>query len=131
MDRYSKGVLYVLTIPDNFNDLYALPTEVTRSIKNYLMGGFPVRLDAPAQVALFAYDNHTFIVESYLDSQTDVKISVPDNFKHLKNLVTAEEFDSQPPTSTPMRWRRQDTFEKRASFNLHLLPHSYEVFEIE
>ena len=25
MDRYSKGILYVLTIPDNFNDLYRLP----------------------------------------------------------------------------------------------------------
>ena len=25
MDRYSKGMLYVWTIPDNFNDLYRLP----------------------------------------------------------------------------------------------------------
>ena len=29
MDRYSKGVLYVLTIPDNFADLYRLPPAVT------------------------------------------------------------------------------------------------------
>ncbi len=27
MDHYSKGILYVWTIPDNFNDLYRLPAE--------------------------------------------------------------------------------------------------------
>ncbi len=41
MDRYSKGVLYVLTIPDNFADLYRLPPAVTSAIKSYLMRGFP------------------------------------------------------------------------------------------
>jgi len=29
LNRYSKGVLYVWTMPDNFNDLYSLPPEVT------------------------------------------------------------------------------------------------------
>ena len=29
LNRYSKGVLYVWTMPDNFTDLYALPPEVT------------------------------------------------------------------------------------------------------
>ncbi len=70
MDRYSKGVLYVLTIPDNFADLYRLPPAVTSALKSYLMRGFPVRLDGPSQVALFAYDNNTFIVESYLPTET-------------------------------------------------------------
>ena len=62
MDRYSKGVLYVWSIPDNFNDLYRLPPEVAAAIRSYVMTGFPVRIDGPAQVALFAYDNNTFIV---------------------------------------------------------------------
>ena len=35
MDRYSKGILYVWTIPDNFNDLYRLPARVTGAIKNF------------------------------------------------------------------------------------------------
>lgn len=129
MDRYSKGVLYILTIPDNFNDLYTLPRAVTRAIKSYLMRGFPVRLDAPAQVALFAYDNQTFIVESYLDTQTDAKISLPENFAHLKNVVTGEELDGSAPL--PGHWRNQDVDERRVSFNVHLLPHSYEVFAME
>jgi hypothetical protein len=33
------------------------PRPVTSAIKNYVMRGFPVRLDGPGQVALFAYDN--------------------------------------------------------------------------
>ncbi len=132
MDRYAKGVLYIWTIPENFNDLYALPPEVTGAIKNYVMRGFPVRVDGPAQVALFAYDNHTFIVESFLPAETDVKVSVAGNFTQLKNLVTGETLNRQTQTKT--RWQRrngQGDDENRVSFNVHLPPHSYEVFAIE
>jgi hypothetical protein len=127
MDRYSKGVLYIWTIPENFTDLYALPSEVTGALKNYVMRGFPVRVDGPAQVALFAYDNNSFIVESYLSAATDVKISVAGNFTHLKNLVTGEMLDPQAQTQNP-RWNAQVNEENRVSFNVHLLPHSYSVF---
>ena len=127
MDRYSKGVLYIWTIPENFTDLYALPSEVTGALKNYVMRGFPVRVDGPAQVALFAYDNNSFIVESYLPTETDMKISVAGNFTHLKNLVTGEMLDPQAQTQNP-RWNAQVNEENRVSFNVHLLPHSYSVF---
>ena len=130
MDRYSKGVLYIWTIPENFTDLYALPSEVTGALKNYVMRGFPVRVDGPAQVALFAYDNNSFIVESYLSAATDVKISVAGNFTHLKNLVTGEMLDPQAQTQNP-RWNAQVNEENRVSFNVHLLPHSYGVFAAE
>ncbi|HTV63667.1 MAG TPA: hypothetical protein VMH30_13970 [Verrucomicrobiae bacterium] len=129
MDRYSRGVLYVWTIPDNFNDLYSLPPAVTTAIKNYVMRGFPVRLDGPAQVALFAYDNHTFIVESYLPTATDVNVSVTGNFLHLKNLVTSEVLDGQVQSVPPWQRRQNPDDEDRVSFSVHLQPHSYEVFE--
>ncbi len=132
MDRYSKGVLYVLTIPDNFADLYRLPPAVTGALKDYLMRGFPVRLDGPSQVALFAYDNHTFIVESYLPAETDVKVSVTGDFTKLRNLVTGEEIAGRKPERpTGLGPRRQMPVENREAFNVHLLPHSYEVFEME
>ena len=41
MDRYSKGIIYIWTIPDNYNDLYRLPVAVTSALKNYLLRGFP------------------------------------------------------------------------------------------
>ena len=129
MDRYSKGVLYIWTMPENFTDLYSLPPSVTSAIKNYVMRGFPIRLDGPGQVALFAYDNHTFIVESYLPAETDVKVSLTGNFTRLKNLVTGEVINSQAPTQGRGRWR--DAEESRISFNLHLPPHSYAVFAAE
>lgn len=135
MDRYAKGILYVqallyvLTIPDNFNELYALPPEVTTALKNYLMRGFPMRFDGPAKVALFAYDNHTFIVESYLDSPADVTVSVAGDFGHLKNIVTGESLEGRKPLRP--HWSRDNGDVPRFSFNVHLLPHSYEVFEME
>jgi hypothetical protein len=130
MDRYSKGVLYIWTMPDNFNDLYALPPEVTAAIKNYVMRGFPVRLDGPSQVALFAYDNQTFVAESYLPMETDVKISVAENFRHLKNLVTGETLTGQV-TPARRRWFQQDADPGKVSFTVHLLPHSYAAFKME
>jgi hypothetical protein len=129
MDRYSRGVLYIWTMPENFNDLYRLPPGVTGAIKNYVMRGFPVRLDGPGQVALFAYDNHTFIVESYLPAETDVKVSLTGEFTRLKNLVTGEVIAGSAPTQNRGRWR--DAEETRTSFNVHLQPHSYAVFAAE
>jgi hypothetical protein len=131
MDRYARGVLYIWTIPDNFNDLYTLPPEVTGAIKNFVMRGFPVRLDGPSRVALFAYDNHTFIVESYLPGETDVKISVTGNSTTLKNLVTGETINAQLPPPLPYGTRKNDNDENRASFTVHLQPHSYAVFAVE
>jgi hypothetical protein len=129
MDRYSRGILYIWTMPENFSDLYSLPPGVTGAIKNYVLRGFPIRLDGPGQVALFAYDNHTFIVESYLPAETDVKVSLTGNFTRLKNLVTGEVINGQAPTQSRGRWR--DNEESRMSFNVHLLPHSYSVFAAE
>jgi hypothetical protein len=129
MDRYGKGVLYIWTMPDNFNDLYRLPPEVLSAIKRYVMGGFPVRVDGPAHLALFAYDNHTFIVESYLPAETDVKVSLTGNSTRLKNLVTGEVLSGQAVARSPGRWRNPD--EGRMTFNIHLLPHSYAVFAAE
>ncbi|MGA2855064.1 MAG: hypothetical protein ABSE90_13160, partial [Verrucomicrobiota bacterium] len=83
LDRYSNGILYVLAVPDNFADLYRLPAAATGAVKNYLMRGFPVRLDGPAQVALFAYDNGAFIVENFSDAATDANISTLGNATKL------------------------------------------------
>ena len=131
MDRYSKGTIYVWTIPENFNDLYRLPTSVTTAIKNYVMAGFPMRLDGPSQVALFAYDNDTAVVESYLPTESTVRVSVSGDFTKLQNVVTGETLKPLPrPAFGPGRGgfggaRRQNAFE------VHVLPHSYVVLAAE
>jgi hypothetical protein len=126
MNRYGRGILYLWTIPDNFNDLYKLPAPVTAAIKNSVMRGFPVRLDGPGQVALFAYDNNTFIVESYLPVETDATVSVAGEFANLRNLVTGGEITAE--ASGEGRWQ---VGADRVSFRVHLLPHSYGVFTAE
>jgi hypothetical protein len=130
MDRYAKGVLYVWTIPENFSDLYLLPPGVTSAIKDQVMRDFPIRLDGASQVALFAYDNNTFIVESYLPVATDVKVSITGNFPQLRNLVTGETIPGQAPSEGRRRWQ-QINGANRTSFQIHLLPHSYAVFAAE
>jgi hypothetical protein len=135
-NRYSKGVLYIWTMPENFNDLYRLPTAVTTAVKNYIMPGFPVRLDGPSHVALFAYDNNTFVVQSFRDEEVDVTVSVLDTqVKQLRNLVTNVALNPQPlpPDPDPREFvrRRGPSRERRTAFTVHIPPHSYAAFAAE
>jgi hypothetical protein len=74
MNHYSKGTLYLWTMPENFGDLYKLPQPMVTRIKAYLFGDAPVSIDAPDHVALFTYDNSAFIVENYRGDTANVRI---------------------------------------------------------
>jgi hypothetical protein len=130
MDRYGKGTIYVWTIPDNPHHLYRLPPAVTGAIKDVLMKQFFVRIDGASEVALYAYDNRTFIVESYLDHETDVKVSVSEPVTKLHDLVTGAELTGRNPPAGRWLWRF-DGGERRKVFDVHLMPHSYCVFAAE
>jgi hypothetical protein len=108
------------------------PPKIHRIIKiqTIPLPDFPIRLDGASKVALFAYDNNTFIVESYLPVATDVKVSVTGNFTQLRNLVTGEAIPGQAASEVHHRWQ-QNADAARTSFNIHLLPHSYAVFAAE
>jgi len=95
-----------------------------------VMRDFPIRLDGASKVALFAYDNNSFIMESYLPTATDVKVSVVADFKNLRNLVTGEILAGEPALAH--HWRGRPVVEPdRTVFNVHLQPHSYAVFSAE
>jgi hypothetical protein len=130
MDRHSKGILYVLTIPENPNDLYSLPQAVLTQIKRYLLDGFPAEIDAPSKVSLFAYDNRTFVVESYLDTPTQVTVSTPSASGRLRNLATDELVDGKVPAS-PTNQRRRAPQPPHTEFHIELLPHSFAAFAEE
>jgi hypothetical protein len=126
LDRYSRGVLYVLNIPDNPGDLYELPQPVMKAIRGYLQADFPVRLDSPARVSLFAYDNDTFIVESFRSEPATVGVFVTGEHTKLHDVLTGEDVSAQtgaaatqggPPGEAP-----------RAAFTIQVPPHSYRVF---
>ena len=125
LNRYSRGVLYVLNIPDNPGDLYELPQPVMKAIRGYLQADFPVRLDSPARVSLFAYDNDTFVVESFRSQPATVGVFVTGGHTKLHDVLTGEEVSAGaagaaqggPPGEAP-----------RTAFNVQIPPHSYRVF---
>ena len=133
MNHYSKGIIYILTIPENISDLYNLPQGVVTAIKEYLQGDFPVRIGSPAQVALFAYDNNSFVIESYRPDTSDVTITLPGKGGKVRDAVTGESLAPLPqPTPDPNNWwAKQNPSAPKTDFRVQLLPHSYRVFAIE
>ncbi|HXQ80766.1 MAG TPA: hypothetical protein VN775_05615 [Opitutaceae bacterium] len=132
VDRYAKGSLYVWAIPDNFRNLYALPADVTTAIRDVLMKDFFVRIDGPSQVSLFAYDNNTFVAESFLPGPATVRVTVEGEYSTLRNLETGELIASYIPEVPRSPWRRRAPEESRKShFLVPLMPHSYAAFAAE
>ena len=121
-DAYSKGNVYLLVVPDNFADLYNLPVQVLNSIRqNLTQKAVPVRIQGPANVSLFIYDNNTFIVESFSDEDVDITVQCQTEGA-LKDLLSGEDVNG----SRVMQWGRSTSNER--SFRVHLKPHSYRVF---
>jgi hypothetical protein len=90
---YGKGNLYVLTIPDDFGDLYHYPPEVLKVLRETIAGDLPVVLDTAAKVGLFVYDNDTFIVESFVEHHQSVIITSGKPDVKLVNLVSGQELE--------------------------------------
>ena len=128
MDRYSKGILYILTIPENASDLYALPQAVLAAIRRYILFGFPVTIDAPSKLSLFAYDNNAFVVESFLDTPTDITISAEGAPSHLRNLASEE---TLPAEVASARRARNTQHAPHSDFKLTIQPHSFLAFTAE
>ena len=129
MDRYSKGILYVLTIPENANDLYSLPQPVLTAIRHYLLGTFPVQIDAPSKVSLFAYDNKRFVVESYLDSPVEVRITVPGADVKLRRIGSGEVINGV--NSAPAAPHSKRIESPQTNFKVQVAPHSFVAFAEE
>ena len=125
---YSKGNLYVMTIPDDFGNLYDLPTGVLNFFRQTLSKDLDFRIDAPAKVSLFLYDNGTFIVESFLDTPVTIQINAKEGIEQITDLLSGAIVDKQPtpPVSPMMRRFRGD--DKTNVFRVTLMPHSYRVF---
>jgi hypothetical protein len=122
MNQYGKGTLYVLTVPENFTDLYQLPAPTLNAIRSYVLGNFPVRIEGPAKVGIFAYDNGTFIVESFRDEAADVTV-LATGASQLVDLASSDKMSglAHPP--------RHPAEPASTAFALKLAPHSYRVFQ--
>jgi hypothetical protein len=129
MDHYGKGELYVLNVPEEMNNFYSLPPRVLDEIRRYLSPDLPVRLEGPAQVSLFEYNNGTFVVESFLDHPAAVR--VVGGFAHLENLTTGVTSGGDPFTRggffVPARAAGSATA-RQYGYDLQIQPHSFVAF---
>jgi hypothetical protein len=133
---YSKGKFCVLTIPNDPADLYAFPPAVLSVIRETLGSTEPVRLDnAPAQVALFRYDNNTFVVQNYLPTAAEVTVSVAGKAAQIQDLLTGKVITPAPTIERGFGGfgggfggRGPVAPLPRTSLTFTVLPHSYMAF---
>ena len=123
--QYSKGYLYVLTIPENFSDLYLYPPEVLNRIRSVASQGMNLRLEGPSLVSLFLYDNGTFIVESFLSEPVKVKVISNGTGGGIEDLLSGETITGTVVQTFMPRNRQADP---EQSFEITVKPHSYRVF---
>jgi hypothetical protein len=124
--RYANGSLFVLTVPENFGDIYNLPPEVLNRIRNILSQDINVRIEGPAQVSLYVYDNGTFIVESFLPEDVSIKIITDKKTGKLNNILSGEEITGKTALDGRIWGRERDEI---TTFDVTVKPHSYLVFQ--
>jgi hypothetical protein len=126
--KYDNATLYVLTIPENFADLYNLPVEVLDKIREIFCKKLDISIEGPSMVSLFLYDNNTFIVHSFNDETVEIKAVLKSKDKKLSDILNGEIFS--PITREPeMRWGKIVGKEKYV-YTVKLPPHSFRAFSI-
>jgi hypothetical protein len=116
--RYSRGLLYVLTIPNAQGDLLCYPQPVLSEIRNVLANDMFVRLDTPSQVALYVYDNDKFIVESFRQEPMRAVVVTDRRITKLRDLQSGQLLTGAERDGATV-------------FEMPLNPGSYRVFAAE
>jgi hypothetical protein len=125
---YAGGHLYVWTIPDNPADLYALPVGALDAIRRVATQALDVRLDGPAEVSLFLYDNDTLVVESFRDEAVEVSLVLKSS-RAVRDLETGETLAGQAVPEGQGFFRSPDA--GRTVVKVPVKPHSYRAFQRE
>ena len=122
-DTYSKGILFVLTIPDDFGNLYDFPAPALNIIRGAMSKDVGAYIEGPSKVALFPYDNKTMVVENFNDQAVNLRVVVNSKVKSLRNLLTGEQL--QPVQVNYTRWRFVGYKDHQTVFDVQLPAHSY------
>ena len=100
-NSYSNGTLYVLTIPDDFGNLYDYPEGALNVIRRFMSKGLDMYIEGPSKVALFPYDNRTFVVENFNDTPVSVKVRFNVETSGMENLETGEKIPVETVMEIP------------------------------
>jgi hypothetical protein len=131
MNRYSRGVIYVLNVPENAADLYRLPQRLLTKIRGYLTQDIPARIDAPALVSLFAYDNDTYIVQSFRDEPVTVSLTLAGDNQSVENVLRNQTIVRKAATPVPPQGWHRSVEAPRSEYPFTIEPHSFELLRIK
>lgn len=81
--RYGKGHISIITIPDNYGDLYNYPADVLNVIRGLFTNELPLKLLGGSGIMLFAYDNDTYILRSDLPYSESVTLELAPDVKSV------------------------------------------------
>ena len=128
-DTYSKGMLFVLTIPDDFGNLYDYPAAALNVIRRAMSKDVGAYIEGPAKVALFPYDNKTLVVENFNDEAVSLRVVINTKVAALRNLLTGQQL-TPAKLETPQgmfffRNRFMGYADDATVFDLQLPAHSY------
>jgi hypothetical protein len=123
---YAKGRFYVWAIPDNFVDLYQLPVPVLNRLRKTVAGNLNVSIEGPGEVALFVYDNNTFVLQSFLDEEVTIHVLLDDKVSEIIDLEQNEKIGGQIRKANPVRNRISD--DDVMVFEVKVKPHSFRGF---
>ncbi len=122
-DTYSKGTLFVLTIPDDFGNLYDYPAGALNVIRRAMSKDVGAYIEGPSKIALFPYDNQTLVVENFNDIAATVRVVVNAKVKSLRNLLTNESLRPLEVKTTNHRFFGYT--DQQTVFEIKLAAHSY------
>ncbi len=124
---YSKGNLFVLTIPDDMGNLYDYPEGVLNIIRRILSQDLDIRIEGPSKVGLFVYDNGTFIVESFNDTPVNIKVLTDKQVTKLTDITDGTFLYPSEKGNANSGLRRYRQAEDKNEYTITLMPHSYRV----
>ena len=81
---------------EQLQEFRCYPQGVLNAMRGVLAKDLHVRLDTPARISLFVYDNDRFIVESFQESPVDAKIVTDKRIIKFRDVVTGEDLAGQP-----------------------------------
>ncbi len=124
---YSNGNMFVWVVPENFSHTYALPAEVLNRLRSILSYDVPVRIEGPSQVALFTYDNDSFVVESFHHEPVTINVVTQQASASIQDVVTGQKYEGTAGRGDRVYGR---TSEDVTRYQVVIPPHSIAGFKI-
>ncbi|MCL6457343.1 MAG: permease [Gorillibacterium sp.] len=118
-DNYGKGKVYTLVVPDNAADLWKLPEPIVTQLRHIMTEKLlPYKVNGPANVGLFSYDNDSFVLESFDSVPRQWEVELPLG----KRLVSLTGGNGLSPT-----YQSADGW---STYKVRLSPATLEAFQV-